>query len=171
MRAPIALAAALLAALAACGDATSSAMLTPLQAGRFDATLRGALEGSTEGDAWSYDLLQQPSGPQIWIELRDERVPERNTLVRFLVRTAAIQPGRYEVGGTTGEPNSVEAVALQYHYGALTADVRFVHFTGALDVEEVTPLGFHGTFDIRSGASGAGTLRVTGRFNVIPAPI
>ena len=27
-----------------------------------------------------------------WMELRDERVPERNTLVRFIVRSAALTP-------------------------------------------------------------------------------
>ena len=46
-------AAALLAALAGCGDATSSALLNPLPQGRFDAVFRGGgLEGNTEGTAW-----------------------------------------------------------------------------------------------------------------------
>lgn len=172
MRASLAFsAAALFAALAGCSDATSSAPVTPLAAGRFDATFRGGLNGGTEGTAWSYDLLALPKGPQIWIELRDERDPERNTLVRFLVRTSAIQRGRYEVGGTAGDLNEAEAVTLQYHYGAGVADVLFVHFTGTLDVEEVDAAGFRGTFDINSPGGASGSLRVSGRFNVIPAPI
>jgi hypothetical protein len=165
-------AAALLAVLAAgCGDATSSAPLAPLAAGRFDGTLSGGLDGGTEGTAWSYDLLQLPKGPQIWIELRDERDPTRNVLVRFLVRTAAIQPGRYEVGGTVGEVNEAEAVTLQYQYGAPTADMLFVHFTGNLDIDEVDAGGFRGSFDINSPGGATGSLRVKGRFNVVPAPI
>lgn len=171
MRASLLFTAALLAALSGCGDATSSAALNPLAAGRFDATLRGGLEGGTEGTAWSYDLLQLPKGPQIWIELRDERDPERNTLVRFLVRTNAIQRGRYEVGNLTGAANEAEAVTLQYHYGAQVADVLFVHFTGSLDIEEVDADGFRGSFDINTTGGSAGPLRVRGRFNVIPAPI
>lgn len=172
MRASLAFsAAALLAVLAGCGDATSSVPLTPLPAGRFDATFRGGMEGGTEGTAWSYDLLQLPKGPQIWIELRDERDPERNTLVRFLVRTGAIQPGRYEVGGTVGAVNEAEAVTLQYKYGAGVADVLYVHFTGSLDIEEVDAGGFRGSFDINSPGGATSKLRVQGRFNVIPAPI
>lgn len=172
MRASLAFsAAALLAVLAGCGDATSSTPMNPLAAGRFDGTFRGGLEGSTEGTAWSYDLLQLPKGPQIWIELRDERDPQRNTLVRFLVRTPAIQPGRYEVGGTVGAENEAEAVTLQYKYGAGVADVIFVHFTGTLDIEEVDAGGFRGTFDINSPGGASGALRVRGRFDVIPAPI
>lgn len=165
-------AAALLAALAGCGDATSSAPLNPLAEGRFDATFRGGgLEGGTEGTAWSYDLSLVTTGPQQWIELRDERDPERNTLIRFVVRDRTIAVGRHEVGGTLGGKNPVDAVTLVYHYGAVSADVRFVYFTGTLDVEEADAAGLRGTFDIRSAESGAGTLRVSGRFNVIPAPI
>lgn len=171
MRASLALTtAALCAALAGCGDATSSTPLAPLAAGRFDATLRGGLEGGTEGTAWSYDLALS-TGHQIWIELRDERDPERNTLVRFVVRTPAIQRGRYEVGGTEGQKNQADAVTLQYQYGAAVADVRFTHFTGTLDVEEIDAAGFRGTFDITSPGGAAGSLRVKGRFNAIPAPI
>lgn len=162
-------AAALIAVLAGCGDATSSTPIAPLAAGRFDATFRGGLDGGTEGTAWSYDLALS-KGHQIWIELRDERDPERNTLVRFLVRTTAIQRGRYEVG-TEGTVNQAEAVTLQYQYGAAVADVRFTHFTGSLDVEEIDAAGFRGTFDINSPGGAAGSLRVKGRFNVIPAPI
>lgn len=169
MRAPTVLSlAALFAALAACSDATSPTPAVPLVAGRYDATFKGGLDGAAEGTALSFDLGQTAAGPQIWVELRDDRVPERNTLVRFIVRSGALTVGRHAVGGGGGA-NPLDAVALLYHEGAATADVRFVAFTGTMQVEEATAAGLRASFDIRSAAGGSGSLHAKGRFNALPA--
>jgi len=156
--------AALCAALAACGEPTASTPPAPLDAGRYAATFDGGLGGTGEGTAYTYDLSWSLGVPQFWVELRDERVPERNTLVRFIVRTSTLVPGRHPVGGAAAE-NPLDAVALQFQSGATTADVRFVGFTGSVDVEEATSAAVRGSFDVRSGA-----LHAKGRFNAVPAP-
>jgi hypothetical protein len=169
MRAPTALsAAALLAAFAACGDATAPQPAAPLDAGRYDATFMGGFSGAAEGTAFSYALGKTTTGPQIWIELRDEREPAQNTLVRFIVRASELGPGTHAVGGAVGA-NPVDAVALLYHAGSSTADVRYLNFTGSMEVEESTPAGMRGNFDVRSAAGGSGTLHARGRFNAVPA--
>ena len=162
---PLLVPAALLAALAACGDpATSVPAAPPLDAGRFDATFEGGLGGAGMGTAYTYDFSVRAGTPQLWVELRDERVPERNTLVRFIVRSAALAPGRYAVGGSAAE-NPVDAVALQFAAGAATADVRFVGLAGSVEVEEATEYAVRGSFNVRSAA-----LHAKGRFNAIPLP-
>ena len=155
---------ALAAALAACGDPTASAPAAPLLAGRYEAIFEGGLGGAGEGTAYTYDLSWSTGTPQLWMELRDERVPERNTLVRFIVRSAELTPGRHAVGGAAAA-NPLDAVALEFPAGAATADVRFVGFTGSVQVEEATEAGVRGSFDIRSGA-----MHAKGRFNAVPGP-
>jgi len=164
MRAHIALSlAAALAALAGCGGDTGVAPV-PLEAGRYAATFRGNLAGAAEGTAYVYDLGQTSSGPQIWVELRDERVQDRNTLVRFLIHGAMLTPGTHRVGGASSV-NPLDAVALQFHAGASTADATFTGFTGTVSVQEASGGGLVGEFDVRNG-----TLYATGRFNAIESP-
>jgi hypothetical protein len=105
----------------------------------------------------------------VWVELRDERVAERNTLVRFVIRGAALTPGSYHVGGPAGTPPPLEAVVIEYHAGSSHADVLFVNFTGTMDVEEAADGGLVGHFDVRSAAGAAGSLHATGRFNAVPS--
>jgi hypothetical protein len=154
-------------ALAACGEPTASVPATPLEAGRYAATFDGGLSGAGEGTALTYDLTRSTGVPHLWMELRDDRDAEHNTLVRFIVRSAALTPGRHAVGGSAAE-NPVDAVALEFHAGALTADVRFVGFTGSVEVDEATPAAVRGSFDVRSGGSGA--VHAKGRFHAVPAP-
>jgi len=163
---PLLSVAALCAALAACGDATTApAPAAPLAAGRFDATFDGGLGGAGEGTAYTYDLSWAAGAPLVWMELRDERVPERNTLMRFIIHAAGLPPGRHEVGGAAAE-NPLDAVALEFRAGAATADVRFVGFTGTVVVEEATASGgVRGTFDVRTPA-----LHAKGRFNAVAGP-
>jgi hypothetical protein len=164
---PLLSVAALLAALAACGGDTATAPTpaAPLAAGRFDATFDGGLGGAGTGTAYTYDLSWAAGSPLIWLELRDERVPERNTLMRFIIHGAGLPPGRHEVGGGAAE-NPLDAVALEFRAGAAVADVKFVGFTGSVDVEEATAAGgVRGTFDVRTGA-----LHAKGRFNAVAAP-
>jgi len=161
---PLLVPAALLAALAACGEPTASVPAAPLDAGRFDATFEGGLGGAGTGTAYTYDFSVRVGTPQLWMELRDERVPERNTLVRFIVRSPELMPGRHTVGGTAAE-NPVDAVAMQFTAGAATADVRFVGLTGTLEVEEATEYAVRGSFDVRSAV-----LHAKGRFNAVPLP-
>jgi len=157
-----------LAALA-CGDSTGSAPAAPLDAGTYDATFRGGLAGAAQGTAFVYDLPRASAGPQVWVELRDERVAERNTLVRFVIRGAALTPGSYSVGGPTGTAAPLEAVVIEYHAGSSHADVLFVDFTGTMEVEEAVDGGLVGHFDVRSAAGAAGSLHATGRFNAVPS--
>ena len=157
--------AALFAALAACGDSTTAPTpAAPLAAGRFEATFDGGLGGAGTGTAYTYNLSWSAGVPLIWLELRDERVPERNTLMRFIIHGAGLPPGRHEVGGTAAE-NPLDAVALEFRAGATVADVQFVGFTGTVNVEEATAAGgVRGTFDVRTGA-----LHAKGRFNAVAA--
>jgi hypothetical protein len=154
--------AALVAVLAGCGDPTSSTPAAPLIPGRFDATFEGGLSGAGQGTAYIYDLSWASPSPLVWIELRDERVPARNTMVRFIVHGTGLLPGRHTVGGTAAV-NALDAVALQFPVGAEKADVSFVGFTGTVEVEEaMAGQGLRGTFDLRST-----TLRAKGRFNAV----
>ena len=159
--------AALFAVLAACGDSSTTppAPVTPLDAGRFDATFDGGLGGAGMGTAYTYDLSWAAGSPLIWMELRDERVPERNTLMRFIIHGAGLPPGRHEVGGPAAE-NPLDAVALEFRTGATVADVKFTGFTGRVNVEEATAAGgVRGTFDVRTAA-----LHAKGRFNAVAGP-
>ena len=156
--------AALVAALAACGDATAPTPAEPLAAGRFDATFDGGLGGAGEGTAYTYDLTWASGVPRLWVELRDERVQDRNTLVRFLIHGAMLTPGTHRVGGASSV-NPLDAVALQFHAGASTADATFTGFTGTVNVQEASGGGLVGEFDVRNG-----TLHATGRFNAIESP-
>ncbi|HEV7587924.1 MAG TPA: hypothetical protein VGO40_07305 [Longimicrobium sp.] len=158
--------AALFAALAACGDSTTApAPAPPLDPGRFDATFDGGLGGAGIGTAYTYDLSWAAGSPLIWLELRDERVPTRNTLIRFLIHGAGLPPGRHAVGGSAAE-NPLDAVALEFQAGATVADVKFVGFTGSVDVEEANAAGgVRGSFDVRTGA-----LHAKGRFNAVVGP-
>lgn len=169
MRARIAFSLAASLAALACGDSTGSAPLPPLDAGTYDATFRGGLAGAAQGTALVFDLPRASTGPQIWVELRDERVPERNTLVRFVIRGAPLAPGSYKLGGAAGTPLPLEAVVIEYHAGSSHADVLFVDFTGTIDVEEAADGGLAGRFDVRSAAGAAGSLHATGRFNAVPS--
>ena len=163
---PLLSVAALCAVLAACGDATTApAPVVQLDTGRFDATFDGGLGGAGTGTAYTYDLSWAAGAPLVWLELRDERVPERNTLMRFIIHGAGLPPGRHEVGGPAAE-NPLDAVALEFRTGATVADVKFTGFTGSVDVEEATAAGgVRGTFDVRTGA-----LHAKGRFNAVVAP-
>jgi hypothetical protein len=153
---------ALVAVLAACGDPTASTPSTPLLPGRFDATFEGGLGGAGEGTAYIYDLSWASDEPLVWIELRDERVPERNTMVRFIVHGSGLLPGRHAVGGAAAV-NPLDAVALQFPVGAQKADLSYVGFTGTVEVEEASAgAGLRGTFDLRSP-----TLRARGRFHAV----
>lgn len=156
--------AALAAALAACADSTGSTPAEPLLPGSFDATFQGGLGGTGQGTAYTFDLSRGGT-PQLWMELRDERVPAANTLVRFILRSAALPPGSYTVGGSAAE-NPIDAVALQFANGAATADLRYTGFAGTVRVDEVDADGeMRGSFDVRSGS-----LRAKGRFDALPSP-
>jgi len=155
--------AAFAAALSACADSTAPAPDTPLLPGRYDATFQGGLGGTGDGTARIFDLGHN-GAPQLWMELRDERVPNANTLVRFIVRSAGLAVGTHAVGGSAAE-NPVDAVALQFPNGASTADLRYTGFTGTVRVEEVSETGeMVGSFDVHSGS-----LRAKGRFDALPA--
>jgi len=156
--------AACIAALSACADSTEPTPATPLLPGRYDATFQGGLGGTGEGTAKTFDV-SHGGPPRFWMELRDERVPAANTLVRFIVRSAALTVGTHAVGGSAAE-NPVDAVALQFPNGAATAERSWVGFTGTVRVEEVWPDGeMVGSFDVRSGS-----LRAKGRFDALPSP-
>ena len=155
--------AALAAALAACADSTEPVPDTPLIPGRFVATFQGGLGGTGEGRATLFDLGRTGT-PQLWMELRDERVPEANTLVRFIVRSAGLTVGTHAVGGSAAE-NPVDAVALQFPNGASTAQLTWTGFTGTVRVEEVSETGeLVGSFDVHSGK-----LHAKGRFDALPS--
>ena len=155
--------AACVAALSACADSTASTPDTPLLPGRFEATFQGGLGGTGQGRATLFDLSRNGT-TQLWMELRDERVPEANTLVRFIVRSAGLAVGTHAVGGSAAE-NPLDAVALQFPNGAATAQLTWTGFTGTVRVEEVSEAGeMVGSFDVRSGK-----LHAKGRFDALPS--
>ena len=178
------LAMALLLASACGGKRPGSEVSVGGPVGRSDAA--GSLQGQpfTAGDSLSY-VGRDSNGDSflsIWVSsfpsacgLASQNAGVRNGAVLVLDlstlgeqsrRSAATQPGEYQVSATAGG-RTAQAAALRTDDACRASPLPIGAASGTVSIANIGPGGASGTFDVSFGASGD---RISGAFEAVACP-